>query len=103
MLIRLQLRRLIDFDATRHPVGKFGAAEIGFEPIEVRMGAAEEAAGVAYAQPSMCEPEQGAVAVSGQLVAHHAVLNDRLLPFVLENIGWIPHQDASRHPLSFGR
>jgi len=50
----------------------------------------------------MSEAKQGAVAVGGQFVPHHTVLDDRLLPFVFEHIGWVPDEDAAGHPLAFG-
>jgi hypothetical protein len=51
----------------------------------------------------MSEAKQRGVSVGDQLVSHHPVLDDRLLPLVFEDIRWIPHEYASRHPLAFGR
>src|SRR5258705_10325736 len=66
------------------------------------VGAAKEPGRVAHAEAAMGEAKQGAVSVGGEFVAHHTVLDDRLLPFVFEHIGWVPHEYAARHPLAFG-
>jgi hypothetical protein len=66
------------------------------------MRAAAESAGVAHTESAVGEAQQGAVAIGGELVAHDAVLDDLLLPFVLEHIGRIPHQNAAGHPFAFG-
>ena len=64
-----------------------------------RRGFRPETCRIAGAEPAMAEAQQGSVAVGMQFVAHHAVFDDGLLPFVLEHAWGIPHQDSSCHPL----
>src|SRR5262249_29153828 len=104
MSVRLQsLCALIYFETAGRPVRQLVAGEVGLQSIQERLRATEESRRIADAEAAMSEPQQCAVAVSGELVAHHTVLDDRLLPFVFEHMRRIPDQDAAGHPLTFGR
>src|ERR1700742_4943282 len=104
MSVRLQMvSSLIDFDTTCRPVWQLVAGEVGRQPVQERVRATEKSGRVADAETAVSEPEQRAVAVGGELVAHHTVLDDRLFPFVFEHMRRIPDQDAAGHPLTFGR
>src|SRR6185437_1565332 len=104
MSVRFQmLCSLIDFETTCRPVWQLVAGEVGLQPVQERVRATEESGRVADAETAVSEPEQCAVAVGGELVAHHTVLDDRLFPFVFEYMRRIPDQDAAGHPLTLGR
>src|SRR5690348_9542437 len=93
---------LVYFQTAGGPVRQLVAGEVGLQPIQIGMGAAEEAGRIPHAEAVVRESKQRAVSVGGELVAHHTVLDDRLLPFVFEHVRWIPHQDAAGHPFAFG-
>src|SRR5262245_41327723 len=102
--VRLQLLCTFNYlETAGRPVRQLVACEVRLQPIQEGVRTTEESRRIADAQAAMSEPEQCAVAVSGELVAHHTVLDDRLLPFVFEHMRRIPDQDAAGHPLTFGR
>src|ERR1043166_8031254 len=84
MLVRSH--SLVYFQAAGYPVGQLAAGQKGLEPIQVGMRTAVETGRVAHTEAAVGEPQQRAVAVGGEFVAHHAVLDDRLLPLVLEHM-----------------
>src|SRR5262245_11886616 len=103
MSVRLQLLCALNyFESAGRPVRQLVVGVVVIQPIQAGFLAIEESRRIADAEAAMSEPEQCAVAVSGELVAHHTVLDDRLLPFVFEHMRRIPDQDAAGHPLTFG-
>src|ERR1700752_4337664 len=100
MSVRFHSCRLVYLQATSRPVRQLVAGKVGREAIQVRLGATEEPARVAHAEAAVTESKQRAVAVGGELVAHHTVLDDRLLPLVFEHIRRVPDEYAAGHPLA---
>src|SRR5262245_55110949 len=76
---------LVDFQTTRCPVRQLAAGKVRLQPIQVGVGATEESARVADAEAAVGEAEQRPVSVGGEFITHHAVLDNRLLPFVFEH------------------
>src|SRR5262245_51682317 len=96
MSVRLRMWcSLISFETTCRPVWQLVAGEVGLQPVQERVRATEESGRVADAETAVGEPQQCAVAVGGELVAHHTVLDDRLFPFVFEHMGRVPDQDSA--------
>src|SRR5690349_21906209 len=82
----VRFHSLVYFKTTGGPVRQLIAGQVGLEPIQVGVGASEESRCIADAEPAVGEPQQRAVTVDAEFVAHHTVFDNRLLPLVFEHV-----------------
>src|ERR1700758_1352420 len=94
-LLELLIKRLLNLDEALLPVGQVSSVKLGSQPIEKGVGSGNVSLCVGNAESTMGKGQDGGVRFRGKFVADYTFFDQGLVPLMLEDMRWIPHQNAA--------